>query len=60
MEFVPWLTGRLFLELRSELRSDALLVTTIDFFGIRTHNSLHAKWVFYPLSHGYTLHCKQI
>ena len=58
MEFVPWLTGRLFFG--AQERINALLVTTIDFFGIRTHNSLHAKWVFYPLSHGYTLHCKQI
>jgi len=31
------------LELRSELRSDALPATTIDFSGIRTHDSLRAN-----------------
>jgi len=34
------------LELRSELRSDALPATTIDFSGIRTHGSLRANRVF--------------
>jgi len=43
------------LQLRSELRSDALLATTIDFSGIRTHKSLHASCVFWPLRHGRSL-----
>jgi len=38
VELAHWLTG-------SELRSDALPVTTIDFFGIRTHDSLRASCI---------------
>jgi len=34
------------LVLRSELRSGAIPVTTIDFFGIRTRDSLRANRVF--------------
>jgi len=38
----------IWLELRSESRSDALPATTIDYFGIRTHDSPHANRVFQP------------
>ena len=42
---------RTFLKLRSELRSDAFLATTIiDFFGIRIHDSLRSNHVFLPLT----------
>ena len=34
------------LELKIELKSDALLVTTIDFSGLQTHDSLHTNRVF--------------
>jgi len=34
------------LELRSELRSDALPATSFNFFGIRTHDSPRANRVF--------------
>jgi len=34
------------LELKGELRLDALPATTIDFCGIRTHDLLHANCVF--------------
>jgi len=40
------INGETLLEVRSELRSDALLATTIDFSGIRTHDSLCANPVF--------------
>ena len=38
------------LELRSEIRLDAVPTTTIGFSGIRTRNSLRANLVFLPLS----------
>jgi len=50
MAFAPWET---LLELRSELRSDALSVTTIEFTGIQIHYPLFANLQSnHELSHG--------